>query len=354
MISSKTFDPFNHGMSEVKYKNISRQFSDQLSKIVTQGWKISKISKISEHDVGPKVNSNNFKIETPTTTLLLKRSHLNDVTKLSLINENIFYLGSQRVPVPRIRLTKTGQSLFVIEGNVYCLYDFIFGEHYDGSVEELVSAAKEVANLINALEKIPNRSAIKKSSRFLYHDPDLLRETINISISANQHDAFENLIRKNSQDILKVSENVVQNIHDLDRLPKQVVHGDLHPHNMMFDPITKNLLAFLDFDTLEYGLRIRSVGHAMHRLSRTYGLLTQRKMEVGSDIRDRLGIFLNTYLKFSELEDDEKRLLGIVVQDRELNGITIILSNHYLKNNFEWDFDLAKRIRTLAEAVAFL
>lgn len=354
MISSSLFDPFNHGTSSIKFRRVSKNLSQKISALIKESWKITKISKIEEHDVKPKVNSNNFRITAGSGTFLLKASHLNNSKKQELINDCILYCEKKNIPAPHIIFTKSKQSYVKTTAGLYCLYDFIDGEHFDGSKRELVNAAAEVAKLIKVLETIPYQDKIKNISRFSYHHPGLLRKAIIMALKSRSKSTVDKLVKKHYQEILKSSQMVSKSLNNLKTLPCQVVHGDLHPHNMMFEPKSKKLLTFLDFDTLEYTPRVRSVAHAMHRLARTYGERTERKTEIGQNIQSRLKLFLKSYLNYGSLTPQEIKLASLVLQDRELKGIMIILKSHYMERNPEWDFDLEKRITTLSEAVAFL
>ena len=353
MISSTKFDPFNHGISSISYREISSNSSKLLENIIRQGWNISEIKQIVEQDGGRKINSNNFKIKSSTRSFFLKKSNINNTKDQRLINDCIHYMETKNVPVTKIISTIDGKLFFVDQSNIYCLYNFISGEHFDGSRKELTAAATEVAKLTTILQTIPFESQIKRKRKFSYHNQNLLKKSILAKSGNLNNDPVDILVQQNYKEILEISKRIYSNLEILNHLPSQVTHGDLHPHNILFDSGSKKLLAFLDFDELEFGPRIRSVGHVMHRFCRTYGEKTERKQDDGADIRSRLKLFLEAYCDKANLTPGEIDNLGLIVADCELKGLTTILNNHYLQNNFDWDFDLEKRITTLREAVAF-
>ena len=128
------------------------------------------------------------------------------------------------------------------------------------------------------------------------------------------------------------------------------MHYDLHPHNALFNPITKEVLALLDFDPICRSQKARDVGFGMLTFSRTYGEKTERKNDMGSNLKDRAKLFLDSYININNLLDNDIRNLDLIVKDEALRRVNLILRNHYLRNNSTWSFDLEKQVTFLREA----
>lgn len=354
MISFTKFDPFNHGTTSIIYRPISGKTYEYLSQILQRGWNIFEIPEIEEHDVGPKINSNNYKIVTGRKKYLLKISHLRDSKSQSLINNCLLFCQSNGALTADIILTTKENTFFQHMNKIYCLYDFIDGDNFDGSKEELKSAAKETAKLISTLENLPMCREIKIRSSYLCHNAIALKMALQKAMTSTTNSKTDLIAKNNYQEIMSNSKIVSEILSGMNsQLPKQVIHGDLHPHNMIFDRQSKQLLAILDFDVLKYSQKIRSVAFAMHRLCRTYGPMTEKQNDLGEDIQVRIKLFLDTYLRYDFLKKRELEIIGIILQDESLNYIEKILRWHYLEDKTEWSFDLEKRITTLLEAKAF-
>ena len=140
----------------------------------------------------------------------------------------------------------------------------------------------------------------------------------------------------------------IQEINNLN-LPFQVIHYDLHPHNVLFNRNSEEISALLDFDPLRYSQRIRDVGFGMHRFSRTFGLKTEGKNDLNADIRERAEDFLQQYLTENQLEDQEVKAIPLLIQDEALRRVTNILFSHYIKKDTTWSFDLSKQVTLLRE-----
>ncbi len=353
-ISATVFNPFNHGTSSITYRPVNQSTYDTLSRILLQGWKISNISEILWHDVGPKINSNNFKITVGNKRFLLKISHIKDPELQMLINKCLQFCERNEASTAHLILTSSGSSFLINSDNFFCLYDFVNGDNFDGSQKEFQSAAEHIAKLISVLEFLPYKQEIKRSAQYFYHDTGALCSVVQKALKSRSGTSVDKLIKTYSSEILDSSKDVILIMMKLDsNLPKQVVHGDLHPHNMLFDRKSKELLAFLDFDVLKYTQRVRAVAFAIHRLARTYGIYTEKQNDIGNSIQGRIKLFLDVYCKNALLKDEELKVLKIILQDEALNYIEKILHWHYIEGKTDWSFDLEKRITTLLEAKYF-
>nr|MCK4929878.1 hypothetical protein [Nanoarchaeota archaeon] len=107
------------------------------------------------------------------------------------------------------------------------------------------------------------------------------------------------------------------------------------------------------FDSVCYSQRARDFGFAMHRMARTYGKQTEKKNDIGTDIKHRAQIFLEEYLKHNLLTDEEIKALPWVIQDEALSRVINVLGEHYLLNDQTWSFDLPKQVTTLREGLLF-
>ena len=352
MLRFSDLNPFNHGTATIFYKSVSHEKFSYISSILKEGWKINA-NNILCLSAGAEKNSNNFRIETEKGVYLLKLSHINDPLKQKNINQAIIYLGKNEIKTPRIIPTKDRSTFYAPNNYVFCLYNFIDGENFDGSQEEL----KEVASEIGRLHKVlGEESALFKkikelNSPITNHNKKKLEAIIKVVREHGERTDFDSYVLSILNEIDERSKEVIS--AEIPTLPSQLIHYDLHPHNTLFNPESKKLMSLLDFDSLRYSQRARDIGFGMHRFSRTYELQTERKKDVGVDVRERAELFLNSYLEVNPLTNEEIKSLSLVIEDEAIRRVMIILGNHYLRNDDTWSFDLPKQVTTLQEGTLF-
>jgi len=343
-------NPFDHGTTIVSYASIPENESSRLIAIIEEGWGINDISKISRVSEGSEKRGNAFRVESETR-YLLKRSRIEDAPAQSVINNCMMYCGERGILVPRPVPTSSG-TVYSLGENIFCLYNFIEGEHFDGSQRELRNIAVEIAKLHWALKGNPYEDEIKRiRGRSVKHDSVLLEEAIKKARESGGRTEFDSYV-------LSILDEIGEHVRaitatNLEKLPSQTIHNDLQPHNALFDGDTQEVRATVDFDSLCYAQRVRDVGFAMHRFARTYGERTERKNGIGEDMKERARIFIDTYSDSNTLTDEEITALPLIIQENALQRIIGTLIDHYLKHDTSWDFDLRKQVITLREAALF-
>jgi Ser/Thr protein kinase RdoA (MazF antagonist) len=301
---------------------------------------------------GNEKNGNNFRADAGSVSYVLKKSRINEPESQKLVNECIAYLKGKSVPVPEIIPTLNGSTFYEEGRDIFCLYGFIGGENFDGSGDELENVAVGIGRLHKALENLPYKDEVKKlKGEVIRHDRELL-ENISKKLRENgERTEFDSYVLGILDEIDECSREIGG--AEIDGLPFQAVHYDLHPHNVLFNGESKEVLAFLDFDPLCYSQRARDVGFGMHRFARTYGEKTERKLDVGAGLNDRANLFLKAYIETNQIKDEEIKALPLLIQDEAIRRVIIILDNHYFKNDTTWSFDLGKQVTTLREGKLF-
>lgn len=345
-------NPFNHGTATISYSIMPEEESSPLRKILQDSWGIDE-AKIRRLSAGAEKSSNNFRVDAASGIYLLKHSHINEPDKQDLVNRCISYLKEKGIQVPTIIPAQKEETFIVKEGSVFCLYCFVEGENFDGSKEELQNAASEIGRLHKALALIPYTQELKKiSGTIVRHDRELLEKVIFAANASGGKTEFDDYALSILDEVNEVSRVIIA--AEIEKLPFQIIHYDLHPHNVLFDGNSKELLALLDFDSLLYSQRVRDVSFAMHRFARTCGEKTERKQDTGVDVRERAKSFLERYLAENEITSEEIKLLPLVIQDEAIKRVTNILRNYYLLGDTTWSFDLPKQVTTLREGGYFL
>ncbi|MEK6969915.1 MAG: phosphotransferase [Nanoarchaeota archaeon] len=351
MIQYHDLNPFNHGTTTIEYEEMPKSESSRLRAILKEGWGKDNANFL-RLSAGAEKNSNNFRVETPPGVYLLKHSHVNNPEAQDLINKAIGYLKDEGIKTPTVIPTIERTTFYATKEGVFCFYNFVGGENFDGSRVELTEVASEIGRLHRALATIPYDNELKKiNNSIVGHDRGLLEKIIKAVRTHGEQTDFDSYALGILDEINEQSQAIVE--AKVCGLPSQIIHYDLHPHNVLFDPTTKKVASMLDFDSLRYSQRARDVGFGMHRFARTCGEKTERKNDVGIDIRDRARLFLNAYLLENRLTDKEIKALPLAIQDEALIRVMNVLRNHYLRNDTTWSFDLFKQATTLREGRFF-
>ncbi|MBT6774588.1 phosphotransferase [Candidatus Woesearchaeota archaeon] len=344
-------DPFNHGIATVKYEKMPTAESSRLATILKEGWGRDEVD-ILRLSAGAEKNSNNFRVETKSGVYLLKHSHINKPEVQDVVNRAVAYLKDNGIKTPTVIPTTKGTTFDVTDEGVFCFYDFIEGENFDGSQSELSNVAAEIGKFHKILATIPYEAEIKRFNDSIFaHNREELVRIIKAVKEHGEQTVFDSYVLGILDEVDELSQVIVE--AKVDHLPSQIVHYDLHPHNVLFNGSSKELLALLDFDPLRYSQRARDVGFGMHRFARTCGAKTERKNDVSVDIRDRARLFLDSYVAENELTNEEIKVLPLAIQDEAMRRVMIVLGNHYLRNDTTWSFDLPKQVTTLREGGFF-
>lgn len=340
------FDPFNHGVTTIRLKEVSPEVSFRLNGILTRAWGIGE--GVEQIDEGVKP-SNNFRVVTDSGVYLLKESHIESAQTQLIVARCLQYCTDAGIATPRLVPTNSG-ALYFEDQRLYCLFDYIDGEHFDGSVEELASVAKELGRLHLALAELSFADEVRRhKGALIHHEKDEL-----LGLLARVRTDVHSDISLPSDETLRVIDEQSKKVSEsgIARLPLQVIHYDLHPHNVLFDKGTDDLLAIIDFDFMLFSQRARDVAFAMHRFARTYGPLTERQNDIGGNVRARAQKFLSAYQAIAGLEEAELESITALIEDESLVRIMIIM-REYFSGNRSSLYDLEKQIVTLREADLF-
>lgn len=149
-------DPFNHGTTTIHYEELPEAKAGPLISILQDRWRISGVKSISRQATGTEKSSNNYKVLTTSDQrFLLKRSHTSTASRQELIDRSIAFLHGKGVPTVVTLATVDGSSFHQTPEGMFCVQDFIEGQHFDGSQTELTAFAVELARLHKVMASIP-------------------------------------------------------------------------------------------------------------------------------------------------------------------------------------------------------
>lgn len=325
-------------------KNKKKLSKNDIKKYVKNSYNFQKINKIHSltHN---NINSTIYKISTPDDEYLLRfftdgvgkfNSTPKKIENICFIQNNCYNFGlnvQQPIFNKKGKFTDPSRNLFITK--------YYPGSIFSGTPKELRSLSKNLALLHKYLkkQKLQLKSQIDQPIRKI-----LSLKELNImydELSDNRTNKFENIFFNNFESIKILIKNHKKNSpkFNLKKTQKQLIHNDLHPHNVIFNQ--GNVLAFLDFNSMGNGYKIEDIAFASFRFS-IHKNQNFRKMI------NKCKIFVNEYEKFNNITQTEKKLYGYYIRNRLLRNLSYILRvKFFIDKNFQWDVDLTKNLNYL-------
>ena len=220
------------------------------------------------------------------------------------------HLAARDFPLPRLIPVKDGSDTMVmLDQQIYELFEYVTGDHYDKSAEATADAGRVLGLLHKCLSSY--QFDWEPSSRG-YHDISLVRTHLNdIPATVGKDDS---VVGKESELLSTVTglydayeaaaEQVSQGRYSA--LPHQIVHADWHPGNMLFRG--GRVTAVIDYDSLRLQPAITDLANGMLQFSILGGPIDPREWPAELD-EDRLSEFISGYEQEFPIEAD---LLGLL------------------------------------------
>ena len=219
---------------------------------------ISNMKYTINQNSGIELNSNNFILKLPSKTFLLKKWN----KKMSFLEiKNIINLmtdlNKKKVAVPKPKFFNNKRCIIKYKNEFWSYFDYIDGNHFEGSLDEMKNVAKFIGKATGELENYPIKKYYKKYKYFTKQDFDILKFLKKNHLKLNKFFSIRHAkqIKKYLPKIIKLFQNFKN--HNIEKKQIKLIHMDIHPHNI----ITKNnrVKALLDIDSCVIG----EIGHAL-------------------------------------------------------------------------------------------
>lgn len=341
MNNHDVFQPNNHSKWQVSWKPVSSAILTNVYSVLLTGYGISDISAVQQVDEW-EWRSNNFKIVLDAEKgfkkfLLRKNIVIKSAESLELMEKLSTFLREQaKISTPRTIKTGSGILSFHHRGFFYQLFEFIEGNHFRGLEEELFDFAGNLGLVHTALYNFPITEGMKtpRSTISLPQNRDGWAEIF--SCCQRQRTDIDLAVASVQDLILRIVD--CTNINRSQNIRQQVIKGDQHPLNTLYE--NGKLVALLDFDEAELGELIKDVGNACHRFVRQYVVFQ------GGDWRKTLpcglDIFFNRYHTINPLTTEERQLMPLAISDGLLRKIYSRLYKYYVTAESEKYSDVAE------------
>ena len=214
---------------------------------------------LSHYDIGPIKSIKDFPrgsrkapkllVEAARGVYLLKRraKGRDDAAKVAFTHAIQLRLAEQQYPLPHLIGTRTdGNSMLQLTANhfggIYELFEFIPGQSYQGSLDATDEAGRVLALYHKLLE---NFTTEFPSSTGSYHNAQAVTNALSSIARQSPSPQLADLCQR-LRDSYEFSAEVVE-AHGYSHWPRQVIHADWHPGNMLFRD--QRIVAVIDYDS---------------------------------------------------------------------------------------------------------
>ncbi|MCE5279530.1 MAG: phosphotransferase [Planctomycetaceae bacterium] len=215
------------------------------------------ISKVEDFPRGSR-RSPKIVIEAQKGKFLFKRRARgkDDLAKVAFTHQIQLWLAAQSFPLPHLIGTRgDNNSMFVRNGTIYEMFEYIEGVPYDGSLDATFHAGRVLALYHKLLADFQSDYTPPQGS---YHNAPAIRQAIRNTVRALPID------KRPSVEVLTATVDTLENVYNtsaekvnelgLNDWGKQIVHGDWHRGNMLFRD--HNVVAVIDYDSARLQQRV--------------------------------------------------------------------------------------------------
>lgn len=356
------FKADNFSPSEIKYKEISLP-PDFIKKALNKYFLDFKIIKIFQLD-RLEINSENYKIilslnGLKKTILLRKNKALKEKKTIDFYLNLLINLEKKGVKVSRIIISRNKEKSVLIDNNFFSAFEFIEAEYFKPSLKSFLDIALNIALMHQAFNNfdasdIAKINCLSKKNKIYYNtikkysvkDFETIKKIIKEKINQTE---IDKLILLKIPLFIETLEEIKKNKERIESLKKQIIHSDLHPHNILIKG--NKLKAIIDFDGLRIAPKGIDVAMAIYRFGRQFFVSKKSSFKTNPALlKDK---FIDIYNQTNPLSASEIKLLPVLIKDDFLKKLLLVLNGVYLENNHTWAGDLIKFISAFEEIDLF-
>ena len=238
--------------------------SEELAEVLSH-YDIGKIRKVMRL-VGGSKRAPKIVVTTTKGRFLLKRRYQgkDDVYRVAFAHAVQTHLAKRYFPIaPLVTTRDEVGTLLQSRGNIYELFKFVGGTRYTGKAEETIDTGRQLARLHQYLENFKFEWEPLKAS---FHDSTTVRGHLK-TVASDSSPGSQRRLQDTGEELMALYNASSVRVNELgfDSWPEQVVHGDWHPGNMLFDK--GKLVAVLDFDSVKIAPPITDLANSMLQFS---------------------------------------------------------------------------------------
>jgi len=244
------------------------------------------------------------------------------------------HLTGRDFPLARLLSTcDEKNTLLQLDNHIYEFFEFVTGARYDGTAEATIDAGLHLAKFHKyladfAYQPIPLRG--------IFHDATNVRRRLK-TIGGKTASPDKKLL-KVAEILMTIYNNSSVRTNELgfDSWHEQVVHGDWHPGNMLFEKA--KLIAVIDFDSVKVTPTITDLANGMLQFSIVGNRPNPADWPAYLD-QAKLIQFLNGYRRVSKLEKAKlNSLLDLMIETMIAEAVLPIAETGFFGNLTGLDF----------------
>lgn len=348
----KIFQPDNFSEAEIRYRELNdilffvpevldHYFSDYCVKAVFQ------LDR-------PEINSENYKIimtraGKEQTYLLRRFKVLKNRRQINFYLGLLIKLEKRGAKVSHLIKNKKSQLSTKTKEGVYSLFKFIEAEYFSPDRASLKSAARAIAQIHQCFNwlspedtsqiNILSRKSLTYFNKVKNYSLNDFVQIKNIIKKKKNKTKIEVFVLKNIIFFQNIVKEIAHCHPPIKKLPKQIIHSDLHPHNLLIKD--KEVAAIVDFDGIRISQQARDVAFAIYRLGRQF-FINRNLAAARKEAPLLRNLFIEEYQKIKKLSAEEVRLMLILLKDEFIRKLLFVLKGVYLEDNNTWAKDLPK------------
>jgi Ser/Thr protein kinase RdoA (MazF antagonist) len=250
MSQANLFEPNNHSQWKVHWNKVDSKMHDEVIRVIREGFGFELQGDILQSGAW-EVRSHNFRTMIATGSdhvqevVLKKVLAIHRVQRIHLVNQVMKQLADFGVPVPKISYAQSGQDIVEWGGYAWQMFEYIPGEYFRGTGQELQDIAKRIAQLHIALNQVACAGEVMKSDKGLTPwDAKIMMECWEY-VQVHHPALFEQY--EQEQDIISICiQRAESKKQELRRTRRGIVRNSLHPHDTLF--VDEKCLAIIDFE----------------------------------------------------------------------------------------------------------
>lgn len=242
----------------------ARFTSEELAEVLSR-YDIGKIRKVMRL-VGGSKGAPKIVVTTSKGRFLLKRrmQGKDDVYRVAFAHAVQSHLAKRYFPVaPLVAARDQFETILQLRNSIYELFKFVGGVRYSGSAEETIDTGRQLAKFHQYLANFKFEWEPLKAS---FHNSTIVRKHLKV-IASDILQSSERKFHHCGEELMSLYNRASVQVNQLgfDSWPQQVVHGDWHPGNMLFNK--GSLVAVLDFDSVKIAPPVTDLANAMLQFS---------------------------------------------------------------------------------------
>ena len=255
------------------------------------------------------------------------------------------HLAANAFPVTSLITTRSdSNTILQLNSHIYEFFKFVSGSRYDGSPESTTDAGRQLANFHRHLADFAHDFKPLQAS---FHDSSTVRAHLRtIGSDRTARPSGKSQAAAEALTVLYNESSIQANQLGFDSWPKQVIHGDWHPGNMLFS--NGKVAVVLDFDSIRVAPPLVDLANGMLQFSIVGGRPNPADWPDYFD-QDKLLLFLQGYKERAAHEtalmDEHKlnALLDLMIETMIAEAVLPIAATRFFGHLHGTDFLLMIR-----------